>query len=433
MLVLLVALLPRVAMLAGVGAARESLLTSDSRDYLRLARTLAQAGRYGPADQPELFRTPGYPVFLWAVNGGTLAGDAVRAPVLAQCLLDVLTAGLVYALGCRLGGARLGISSGLLYALTPLTIAASGRVLSETLYTFLFMIVLLLLVRVLQGARRPGVLLALAGGVLGMACLVRGVALAMAVVIALGLLIALRRRVRALLFVGVFVLTISPWVLRNAIVADYAGYSTFATDSLYYFSAPQTLAAVHDTDWQEESRALRAQERKVLPPSATAGQVARYRAARAWEVVASHPWTYAGIHARGTVGFALPGATDLLENLGLAEGQRGTLMVLREQGVWPAARHYFRGNRLAMALALPMVLLFLAKALGVTVWLAARCRRRMPATLWLLLVIVATTTLLGGPASTPRFRVPVEPILCIAAAAGWGVLLHRRKRTPQDG
>jgi uncharacterized membrane protein YbjE (DUF340 family) len=48
--------------------------------------------------------------------------------------------------------------------------------------------------------------------------------------------------------------------------------------------------------------------------------------------------------------------------------------------------------------------------------------RTVPPWVWLLAAVVVFSSLLGGPASTPRFRVPVEPLLSIAAAGGWALL-----------
>ncbi len=48
--------------------------------------------------------------------------------------------------------------------------------------------------------------------------------------------------------------------------------------------------------------------------------------------------------------------------------------------------------------------------------------RTVPPGVWLLAAVVVVSSLLGGPASTPRFRVPVEPLLSMAAAGGWALL-----------
>jgi hypothetical protein len=109
--------------------APETALANDSYGYLQLAGELAH-GRF-----PSLFRTPGYPLFLLLTGGGS-----VRAALVAQMLLDSLTAVLVAALAWRLWREqRRALLAGLLYALCPVAAALSGLILSETLSVFLVM------------------------------------------------------------------------------------------------------------------------------------------------------------------------------------------------------------------------------------------------------------------------------------------------------
>jgi hypothetical protein len=113
----------------------------------------------------------------------------------------------------------------------------------------------------------------------------------------------------------------------------------------------------------------------------------------------------------------LPGAPAVLETLGLTRGQRGTSDVLRREGLLAAVRHYFGDNASAIILAVPLVLLLLVKYLAAA-GLLRRVRLRMPAEVYLLLAVVAVTTLLPGPFGLPRYRVPIEPVLSVAAGAG---------------
>ena len=55
-------------------------------------------------------------------------------------------------------------------------------------------------------------------------------------------------------------------------------------------------------------------------------------------------------------------------------------------------------------------------AVGGLVCAALKARWRMSASAWLILLVVCAAILIGGPASTPRFRLPVEPLISAAAA-----------------
>ena len=99
-------------------------------------------------------------------------------------------------------------------------------------------------------------------------------------------------------------------------------------------------------------------------------------------------------------------------------------------------QHYFGRQMEAVAPVIPMLLIFLLKGVGVLASLgglfqwkrSGQARLRLSAVGWWLGLIVMVSALLGGPASTPRFRVPVEPLLSIGAAAGLLLLLEANRQ-----
>ena len=114
----------------------------------------------------------------------------------------------------------------------------------------------------------------------------------------------------------------------------------------------------------------------------------------------------------------------------MTTGNKGTLEVLQTQGLAAAVKNYFGDNTTALLLALPMVAILLVKYVGVLAGLKL-ARVRMQPEIWLMVLIVIVSALLPGPAAHPRFRVPVEPLLNIAAAVGWTLIaawvVSRRK------
>jgi 4-amino-4-deoxy-L-arabinose transferase-like glycosyltransferase len=402
--------------------------TPDSAEYLQLAENLRDRGHFYRDGQPEIFRTPGYPLFLLACDPAGLAAKnddaaAVRLePYYAlgwQVLLDVGLVCLTYWLGAILLDRRVGLLAAAFQAVTPVAIAASCRVLSDSLYAFLFTVSLLLLVAHLRSGRWWSLLASAA--VLAAAVYVRPVGQVMIVIFALVLLTQPKRLRKVAAFLAVVAMLLSPWLIRSAIVADYYGLSSFAGDSLYKFSAPTVLAATEGRDVQKATEKLTKEEADYWSSPAkpsTAGRMARWRADRARRIILASPQAYAKIHMLGNLGFVLPGATDVLEVAGVTTGQRGTLGVLQREGLWAAVRHYFGGDMRAVWLAVPMVIIFVVKFFGVVVCAFRRLRLRMSAAEWLVLLVVIVSFLLGGLCSTPRFRVPIAPLLSLAAAVG---------------
>ena len=433
------ALAARAVLWAAALPRPERYRTPDSRGYTLLARRLAAGQGFTRASEsgeptagcPEIFRTPGYPVFLLlATAGGRLGWPAAT---FVQVLLDVGLVALTFLLGRELLGRRAGLLAAALQAAAPVAVAASCRVLSDSLYAVLLTAAVLLLLRAVRGGAWRAVLAA--GLVLAAACYVRPVGL---VAVACGAAVLAFRRGgprRAAALAGVVAVCIGPWVLRNGLAADYWGFSSFATDSLYAYTAPQTLAAADGIPEAEARRRVRRDLERIGTdqPDPTPGELARRRRRAALAVLAQHPGTCARLHLGGCVGFWLPGSAGVLETAGLTAGQRGTLTVLREEGLWAAVRHYFGGQPAALALGLALALVTAAIYAGAALCLVGGLRRRPSLPAVLLGVLIVVSSLLGGTASTPRFRVPVEPLLAVAAACGWAWLAGRRPgRTQLD-
>jgi len=427
---LILAALVRLGLVAIAWNRPGQLLTPDSADYTTLAASLTEEGRFARDGQVEIFRTPGYPFFLLIAH--TFGEHGWRVVVLVQALLDVLLVYLTYLLATMLAGQRAGVWAALFQALCPVAAAAAVRVLSDSLYALLLTISLCLMISHFRSGRAW--MVAASAAFLAAACYVRPVGLVMAALFALVLLARPNRWRRVGLFAGILAMAIAPWVVRNAVRAEYAGFSSFATDSVYFFAVPELRAeetGKHPARLRAEMRTREqpvADETGCLPPP---GPAAHRRAGAAVSALAEHPWAYARLHLRGCLGVFLPGATDAMEVAGVTTGQRGTSDVLRRDGLWAAVRHYFGNNAWALAAAAPMVLLLAIQYLAVGVAVVRRTRLRMPASIWLPALMVVAATLVTGPFGQPRYRVPVTPILSAAAGLGVTILVDavRRRRT----
>ncbi len=431
-LILLLALIARIALLASAGGRPSRLFTPDSHDYVTLARSLTDEHAFRRDGRPEIFRTPGYPVFLAGMRYlSRLTGSAVepwRLAIYVQIALDVLLVALTFELAELLLGRRVGLVAGALQAICPVAVVASCRVLSDGLFALLLTTAVWLTVRHLRSGGWRELLVAAVA--LAAACYVRPVGLAFAAVFVVVLLTRPKRWRRGGAMAGILAALIVPWIVRNAHVAGYVGFSSFATDSMYKYSAPFVLT---------RERGVSAEHARLDPiepadpetgRQRTPGEMARLRADAALDAIASHPWTYAQIHLRGSMGFWLPGAPDVLQIAGLTRGERGTLGVMREEGPWAAARHYFADNAAAVVLVVPLVGLLIARYAAAAVCAVRQLGQGVSAAGWLGVALLVLAALLPGPAAHPRFRVPVAPLLSIAAACGAIVLRDwvRRER-----
>jgi len=429
--ILVAAVLVRLVLLCSAWGAPHRLQTPDSRDYIELSDSLAETGEFQRDGRPEIFRTPGYPFFLLL---GTALGESWwRVVLLLQILLDVLLVYLTFLLALMLCDRRAALWAAAFQAIAAVAITASLRVLSDSLFAVMLTLAICLLVHHLQV--RKWWSLACAAASAAASCYLRPIGLLFCLVAVAVLLFVPGRLRRVGVFAGVVLLIIAPWVARNLIVADYCGFSSFASDSMYRYSAPAVLSAAQGRGVEEAREELAAEERlyrrSLGEGGQTVGKLARYRRKTAMKVIAAHLGTYAGIHLRSSTAFWLPGVTNLLEIAGVTTGQRGTLSVLHADGLLAATRHYLEGKMWALWFCAPALIVLAVKYALVLVCAVSRVRLRMGPAGWLVLLTILTAALAAGPAAVPRFRVPVEPLLSLAAGAAAARLLKRR--TPWKG
>lgn len=159
LVILLVALLPRVGFVLLYGANAPPTDWGDDWHYDRIARQILLEHALSDGWFP-----PGYPLFLagiYAVFGPDLA--AVR---LLQAVIGAATCGIVYLLGRRLYDERVGVVAALLLAFYPPHLYFTWRIMAETAFAFVVAASALLAMRLLtEGPSWPSVLLGISLGV----------------------------------------------------------------------------------------------------------------------------------------------------------------------------------------------------------------------------------------------------------------------------
>ncbi len=426
-IILCVALVLRASLLVAGWRQPERFLAPDSAGYDALARSLTERGEFSrtPAGPAELFRTPGYPLFLAGVYA--VSGNSVGAVLAVQIFLDVALCWLVYLLGARLFDRRAGLWAAGLQAVSTVAIVSSVRILSDSLFAFMLTAAILLLVHHFKTSRWWPLLLG--GLVAGAACYVRPVGVFFGVIVLLVLLLRCRAVRKAIVFAVVFAACLGPWVLRNHIVADYRGFSSVPAEAAFKFQGPYVMAKVEGISVESARSRLEAElaEYKAAEDP-TCGQLEAKRASLGLGVLRRHPWTFLAMHARGSLMVWAPGEAELPALLGVETGGRGTAEVLARQGLPAAVRHYLGGRIWLLWLLAPFVLFLLARYALAAIGVIRRARLRMRPAGWLVVLTVVLFAILPGVFGHPRFRVPITPMLNVAAGVGAVWLIGRLRR-----
>lgn len=194
----------------------------DEIGYRAMAEQFLDRGILGyKSDKPNAFVTPGYPLFLAGLYA--LARPLGLPPDMLvrtiQVLLSTATVWLVFLLGRQLGGLPAGYLGGVLAAVYPPFLYANARILTESLFTFVFTgYAYMALISLKHRKPWPH---ALTGAMLALATLVRPAAAPILVVPYLLLWVRHRKKRIWLFFLAAlagFSLVMLPWWIRNYLV-----------------------------------------------------------------------------------------------------------------------------------------------------------------------------------------------------------------------
>ena len=215
---------------------------------------------------PDSFRGPGYPLFLaLCIKVAGVPEHALRVAQIAQVFVGTALVPLAIILARSWLERPAALVAGLLVALWPHLIVFSSTLLSETVFGFT-LLSMVLLTDLAQ--RRNSEALAVSSGLMaGLAHLVNPVVMFFPVAVAC--LLAARGQVRtgAGLMLG-FALVAGGWGLRNASLPESAGTGHRASINLVQGSWPLYHAAHNDESINETARAvadaIREEERLML-------------------------------------------------------------------------------------------------------------------------------------------------------------------------
>ena len=387
------------------------LVIFDERHFTQLASSLLHGNGFawGPGD-PTSLRPPAYPLMIAGIWSVTSEGNlqAIRA---VQILLAMLTTLAVYELGRRVFDRTTGVVAASVVWLYPSLIYLNFTILTETLFTFLLTLFLLLAVMLVQ---RPGMTIAASCGLaLGLGALTRSVLWPLPLLLCPLLLAilpgSLRRRVllSTVVFAG-YAIVVMPWAVRNTrlqqvvTVVDTIGGMNLRMGNYEYTPEDRMWDAVALTGEKNWVHAL-TQEGHAAGANITEGQKEKWAQRKAVEYMLANP----GITARRAV-------IKFWDFWGL---ERSFVAGL-QQGIYHPPRWF--GVMASAAIIVTCVAVMIAGAIGL--WVARPDWRVHILMLLPIVVITGVHTIVFGHA---RYHKPLVPIVAIYAAA-WMVQWQRR-------
>jgi hypothetical protein len=352
-----------------------------------------QPRRAGARFRPTAVHPPGWPVVLAAAYGVT-GPDRPRAARwrvgrVTQALLGTLAVALVAVVAWQLWGVAVARVGAALAAIHPPLIVIGLGLFSEPLFVVL---ALGALAAVLQLRRRPSERrwIVAAGVLAGLATLTRNNGAVLLVPLALGVWTARprwspRALAAPLALIGVAVLTVVPWTVRNAVTLDaFVPVASNAGTTLHGVYNPQSARAGHR--WRSTRELPRARRAELARLSET--ERSSVLTAEAIDYVRRHP---------GSVPLTIAANTTRLLELDTE------------------ARAIVAGAAGSRTLAHVSILGFAVFALFAAAGAATRQARSAPSFVWLV-PIALLCSVLPFAVNFSRFRAPLDAFAILLAA-----------------
>jgi 4-amino-4-deoxy-L-arabinose transferase-like glycosyltransferase len=427
-----------IALFATMG--QNGLTGGDSHRYLGIANSLVTNWRagtlYGWAWLGSDFGV--MPIYPWliALNLAAFGALGHLATVMEQGLIDAGTCIIVFMLA-RLVGERIAIPAAIAAALNPTQIVLSGYLYTDT--AFLFFVALFLYAAV-SWLRSPSWRTALIlGFALGLGALVRSVIVPWVPVLCLILLamsvvigqIRFRCIIQLAAAAAIVGLCLAPILVRN--VTQYGAWAltSQAGTHLAFWIAPLVREAKDGTPWERGSSEMS----KLV--------TARYGRAPSNQFLRSEQYTQIGREELAKLGFRAIAKAWLVGaaiNIGspaiiisppIAKLPRTGFFATRgDSTTEKIANFLFHSDSAIYAWALLLgiagvVVVRLAQLVGL--FALMRERKHWPIIilfgLWVGFILAA-----NGPVASPKYRLPIEPVLCVLTGAAITLLRDRRKR-----
>ncbi len=431
-------------------SADSPIASIDAWGYHRLALNLAQGNgfslqRASPFISDNI-RTPLYPLFLLLIR--QTFGPSPRMAAVAQAMLETLTTLLTYRLAARLAGRPAGRLAALLYALYPTQVHYTHELLTEIPLALLLTWSILVFLEYTRSSRRLW-LIGLAG-LSGLTVLCKPnlqyLPLLWAALIGWGGRQHARRLLRdVVLFAGIVICILLPWMARNRLTFGRWLLSTAFEGNLSRVSVPAALAqadGLYVPPWSEvwEGYFLRLVEQTAQAHgwskpwhTLTAGELDAqnhqiYLAAR--RVIGQHVAAWMVSHAQGLLRYLEPQTFKVC--YARFAGRHWPADVLDDVPIhavrWIGGGHWGEAVRLVweerwlkLDGAQRMVWwgMLVGQIIGgIVVGRGVWRLRRQSAVAAILLLTIGYVLILPGPIAYERFGVPVSGLLCGLAALG---------------
>ena len=381
------------------------------------------------------FRTPAYPFFVSLVY--LIFGESPKYVLFLQIFINLGSIMLMYRCGKLLFGMAAGNIAAFLFSIDLHHIVYIYYLLTETLYTFIFLSALYLFLLSIKQNRL--VQLCIAGILLGISTLIRPISQYYVLCVAVFTFIYFFMQNKKKAFSYTFILlacyyvTIAPWCLRNYKlygaykVSNIQGYNLLFWNASYYEAKRQhkTIEEINKSfETELQKRGWRYDSNPFLKEKLD-GEMAN-------EILSAHFPDYLKTHLTGTVKIHLSLGTQSLTDVLRLPAKKFTEEEKYTNGVFVLIQKFFKQKTIYEILLGLYVALFLAVVYSfaaIGVW--RMIKERQTLLMLFLLGSAGYFVLISGIISYARYRLPSMPFYILLASCGMVWCLQQIKEKKQ--
>lgn len=441
LVLLLLCLIPRLFLFAMVKpwdpTVRDRvILKNDALEYHQLAVSVLEHRRFsfqkgeGPGT-PDTLRTPLYPLLISLIYS-ICGNESTWSVLLVQILIDTASCFLLFLLVLKFFNLRVAFYASLFYALDPFLILYSLTLLSDGLFVFLYLLSAYWFSEAIYRQYGHSFLYVLLSAFFcGLATLVRPVSQFLPFIIVPFLFFVLRKEIKkafklGVLYLVIFAITLSPWILRNFNTYGVLSLSTVGAYNLIaLYVGPiemerrgQPLEKVQGAMMEEVDHLIRQEGRN--PENLNAFQQAGYWEKLAFRTIRQHPIAFTKHYLQGIVHlFATLGTGPYGDLLQLPK-KNGKFEIKAYSNMVALLKDWVKlktQQEITIGLVVGLYLCITYALLVVGLVIYWRRDRKNPFLLFSLIMILYFI-LITGTAGLARFKLPAIPFYLIFVGIG---------------
>lgn len=419
-----------------------AFLGGDSVGYENAAKALYRTGHFAYVPEepqvPNIVRTPGYPAFIAIVYA--LVGENRVAVIALQVVLSVASAFLVYLIANKVCGSKVALLSLVLFSLDPNSFYLSLLLMSETLFTFIALLALLVGIDLIYKESRLQFHAVALGTLLGLGTLIRPIIYYFPLLVSVGFVffglwskwqpIRLARLI--FVFSLPYLILIGSWQMRNYLVAGTTEISSVAGQNLLFYHGANIIARRDGISIEEARQRINDSVRHKEFTPATWND---YSKKVGITLIMQYPLFFVEGQLRGAaLLFGSPGVSGFATMIGVqnkSDTEQGDPVLLDLRNLSPSEYviRWLLGNPMRFGITAygvfylmwiygGLIACGLKKVRGFATSISARWNQHRWPVLFMWGYVVYLLLLSPGIGSESRFRVPMIPVLVLFSAVG---------------